>query len=73
MGLERPNGGWSVLKSFALMNAAKWIIDLMEHTGTEQVLLTHEELAVILGVGRATRATSCKGSEPRHFGYGPWP
>lgn len=33
--------------------AAKWIIDLIEHTGTEQVLLTHEELAVILGVGRS--------------------
>ena len=33
--------------------AAKWIIDLIEHTATEQVLLTHEELAVILGVARS--------------------
>lgn len=33
--------------------AAKWIIDLIEHTGTEQVLLTHEQFAAILGVGRS--------------------
>ncbi|TYL82168.1 Crp/Fnr family transcriptional regulator [Bradyrhizobium rifense] len=33
--------------------AAKWIIDLIEHTGTEQVPLTHEQFAALLGVGRS--------------------
>ncbi|MGY2933701.1 hypothetical protein ACVWZ6_003303 [Bradyrhizobium sp. GM6.1] len=41
------------MNSFALANAAKWIVDLMEHTGTEHVLLTREELAVILSAGRS--------------------
>ncbi|WP_377830933.1 Crp/Fnr family transcriptional regulator (plasmid) [Bradyrhizobium lupini] len=33
--------------------AAKWIIDLIERTETDEVLLTHEEFAAILGVGRS--------------------
>ena len=33
--------------------AAKWIVDLVEHTGTEHVLITHEEFAAVLGVGRS--------------------
>jgi hypothetical protein len=33
--------------------AAKWIIDLVEHTGTEHVPLTHEQFAGVLGVGRS--------------------
>ncbi|UFS92747.1 Crp/Fnr family transcriptional regulator [Bradyrhizobium daqingense] len=33
--------------------AAKWIIDLVEHTGAGTVPLTHEQFAGILGVGRS--------------------
>jgi hypothetical protein len=33
--------------------AAKWLIDLVEHTGEKFVPLTHEQFAGILGVGRS--------------------
>lgn len=33
--------------------AAKWIVQIMEHTGTEDVSLTHEQLAALLGIGRS--------------------
>ncbi|MGY3239984.1 hypothetical protein ACVMAJ_006874 [Bradyrhizobium sp. USDA 4448] len=33
--------------------AAKWLIDLVEHTGENFVPLTHEQFAGILGVGRS--------------------
>jgi CRP-like cAMP-binding protein len=33
--------------------AAKWIIDFVEHTGNDQMVLTHEQFAVLLGVGRS--------------------
>lgn len=55
------------MKYFALMNAAKWIIDRMKHTGTEQVLLTHEELAVILGVGRSYASRVLQGFRAEAF------
>jgi Crp-like helix-turn-helix domain len=31
---------------------AKWILQIVEHTGLEHVTLTHEELAGLLGIGR---------------------
>lgn len=33
--------------------AAKWILTTMERTGSERVALTHEQLAIMLGVGRS--------------------
>ncbi|RXT42901.1 Crp/Fnr family transcriptional regulator [Bradyrhizobium betae] len=33
--------------------AAKWILQIIEHTGVEHVALTHEELAGLLGIGRS--------------------
>jgi len=33
--------------------AAKWIVQIIEHTGAEDVTLTHEQLAALLGIGRS--------------------
>lgn len=33
--------------------AAKWILQIIEHTGAEHVALTHERLAGLLGIGRS--------------------
>lgn len=33
--------------------AAKWILQIIEHTGAESVTLTHEQLAGLLGIGRS--------------------
>jgi hypothetical protein len=33
--------------------AAKWILQIIEHTGDEYAALTHEELAGLLGIGRS--------------------